>query len=295
MHVFEAAVPYYLWLLTITVTISSASLITKFSLRMKRTLIGVTSFYFSLSFILWGAATVSMSLHHFVKEIEIYLVIYMLISSLASLAGIYAAYHGMVIQGILVPNGVRGVEPKLSNAVLSALAFVIGFVGFARFALNNPLLNAMMEGMSILTALGFILLAVPLIALSRPKLLNEILYAGAGLTLTMAFVALIGHCLDIPVLYAPMPGGGLSVSTAMGFIGASIAVVFPRRQDLRAKIARLTLAVFVSLIAILALLGYLLNLPILYASSSFARLSIPTALGFILIGSALFWRAWKVL
>lgn len=99
----------------------------------------------------------------------------------------------------------------------------------------------------------------------------------------------------MPNLYAPLSGGGVSISTVMSLIAASIGLILARHQDVRAKIILLISGWFVLFIAVLALLGYLWGIPGLYDLGPFSRLSIPTALGLILIGTTLFWRSWKTL
>ncbi len=262
---------------------------------MNGTIIGKASFFVSLSSILWCAATITMALMH-LSEINIYVILYTLIASIAGLIAIQAMYHGMTMQKLLRPDNIKKENLKLPGVqIICIFAFLIGFVGFIRFGLNNHTLNDMMEGMSILTAIGFLSLSLPLILFQRYKISNNIFYACGGFTVLIALTALVGHILKIPQLYAPLPGGGTSVSTAMGFIGLGLWIILTKHTSLKNRITKATLATFVLIIAILAILGYITNSPMLYASSSFARLSIPTAIDFILIGSATFWYTWKTL
>lgn len=293
-YLHEAPLVFYLWVLTLTLTVSSALLLTRFSLRIRKTIIGRTILHISISFIFWAAATASMALHH-AEAIEVYGAVYMSLASMASLFTTYATWQGMVIQGILVPGQIGRTEPKHASAILGSAVFTIGFVGFIRFALNNPFLNAMMDGMSVLTAVGLMLLSVPLITGYRVKFSDKIVLAVAVLTLVIATISLAGHVLAIPILYAPLPGGDVSISTALGFIAAGIYVLLAKREAMKIKVIRLNIAVFILLLAVIALLGLLLDLPALHSQSPFARLPVPTALGFILVGSAFSWRVWKTL
>ena len=150
-----------------------------------------------------------------------------------------------------------------------------------------------MEGMSITTGLGFVFLAGPLVALGSAKKIRKFVYLGAIISFIIALLALIGHWLAIPVLYAPLPGGGTSVSTALGLVISSLGLTIIFQKDLRIRILRLTLAVIVLLISFLAILGYVTQLPVLYSLGSFARLSVPTAICFVFVGLASFADSWR--
>ena len=296
----DSFILYYVWLVTLTLAISSALAFEKFNMKIRKTLLGETAYYVSMSFLLWGVA-VSFLMLPSMEKISDFTGIFLGIASLASLMALRSAYSMEIIQGILAPDtvGQTGTQEtrilKDPSTILCGLAFLVGSVGVLRFVLNYTFLNEMMEGMSISTGLGFVFIAVPLILSVRPKFSIRLLYMGAGLTFILAFAALIGHRTGVQVLYAPLPGGGMSISTAIGLILLCIWGASMKWQGLKSRIARLVLSVCVLLIAIFAVLGYIFNISTLYSVGSFARLSVPTAMCFILIGMALFWRAWRAL
>jgi hypothetical protein len=290
--IFDQLLLYYLWLLTLGLVFSSFFTFAKFYWKIKKTIIGRVAFFVSICFLLWGVAIAVLAIPS-VAEIQVYITIFLVIASFAGIAGIFAAHHEALISNILTPTGLAKHRfPHLTN-VFSCFALVIALIGIIRFAVNNPVLNALMEGMSVMTGLGFVFLAGPLVALVRPKRFQKLVYLGACVSFIVAIVALIGHWLVIPILYAPLPGGGTSVSTALGLIISSIGLAITFQKDLRVKIAKLTLSIIILLISILAILGYITQLPVLYSSSSLATLSIPTAICFVFIGATLFVNSWR--
>ena len=290
--IFSQSSLYYLWLLTLGLSFSSFFTFVKFYFQIKKTIIGRVAFFVSSCFLLWGVATAVLAIPS-IAETQFYITIFLSIVSFAGIAGIFAAYHEALISNVLNPTGLAKHRFPLLTNILSCFTLVIATIGILRFVLNNPVLNALMEGMSIMTGLGLIFLTGPLIVLIPKKRLKKIVYLGASISFIIALVALIGHWLAIPSLYAPLTGGGTSISTALGLVISSIGLAIIFKKDLRIRIAKLTLATIILLISILAILGYTTQLSVLYSSSSFARLSIPTAICFALIGTTFFVNSWR--
>lgn len=289
--IFDQVMLYDLWLLSLTLSISASLILFSLYLRSKGTPIGRNAFYVSLSSLLWSFALVAYAIPS-IEKVEVYVGIFLVGSSFACAVSMLGAYERAKIQGILTPSG-RKKQDSRTWLALSVLALNVAFIGVLRFILSNPTLLNMMEGMSILTGLSFILIAGSLIALSRPTFPNKFIYLLIGLALAIAFTTIFGHWLEIPALYAPLPGGGTSVSTALGLIIASLGVAVARQRGLKAWVVKVNTAVGVLVIGVLAVLGYILGLPTLYSASSFARLSPPTALCFVLVGFALLLRNWR--
>ena len=290
--IFDQLLLFYLWIITLSLALSSSITFTIFYSKIKRTIMGRVAFFVSICFLLWGVAAIVLAVPS-VAEIQIYIAIFLIFASLAGIAGLFAAYNEALISNILNPSGKSKHRFPNFARILSSVTLGVALIGILRFALNNSVLNSIMEGMSITTALGFVFIAGTLVAYLQQKRFKIILYLGAVTSLIIALLALIGHWLEIPILYSPLPGGGTSIATAVGLLISSIELAIYCYKDLRLKFVKLTLSIMILLISILAIFGYITQLAVLYSASSYAKLSIPTAICFVFIALTFFLNSWR--
>lgn len=290
--IFDQIVLFYLWIITLSLALSSFITFTKFYSKIRKTIIGRVAFFVSICFLLWVVATMVLAVPS-IAEIQIYIRMFLIFASFAGIAGIFAAYNEALISNILTPSAKSLQRFPYLARILCSLSLVVALIGIFRFAFNSSFLNSLMEGMSINTALGFAFIVGPLVVYLQLKRHREFVYMGVITSSTIALLALIGHWLEIPILYSPFPGGGTSIATAIGLIISGIELAIFCQKDLRLKFVKLILSVMILLISVLAISGYIFHIPVLYSASSFARLSIPTAVCFLLIAVMFFLNSWR--
>src|SRR3990172_6395407 len=193
--VFDHGVIYYLWLLTLTLAFAQSIILINLYLKSKGTPIGRLAFYTSLSSLMWSAATVVFAVRS-IQEAEVFVGVFLFITTIAGIAATLAAYERARIQGILTPTGEREIKGCRLCRFLGVLVLIIAFVEIILFILNVPSLNAGIEGFSAISAISFIFISGSLIALTMPKFPNRIVYVGCGFAVIAASIVLLGHLVE---------------------------------------------------------------------------------------------------
>ncbi len=290
--IFGNMLNYYLWLIALTLAFSSSFLFFKLYLRAKGTPLGKVAFYISVNSFLWSMAIAVLSIPS-MTMVGIYTDIFLITTCLAGVASVLGAYYRGIIQGLLTPTGY--VKPRNLRIyyALCGLAFGIALVSVILFALNVSFLKAAMNGQSILGEVGIIFLTISLIMLVRPNPHRKLAYLGIIIASTLGILVLAGNWLLIRALFNPFQSGLTSDLTALGLIAASVGEFLSLRQGLKARTAQFIPYTGVFLIAILALVGYVISLPILYNAGVYVGISSPAAICFLVISLAQIWLAWN--
>ncbi len=189
---------------------------------------------------------------------------------------------------------------KLAGITLCVLASIVlmgwavGSMALVRgFAPNSP-------AMAINTALLFFACGVYLIFPPRPGRVSLLHPLCAGLLVLLPSAVLIEHLfgvdlgIDLASLQRavkdtnPWPGR-MAPNSAVGFICTGLALSLLNRppHDSRIRKALSALIVLVLTIGGLAMLGHVLKLEVIYQIASYNSMAVPTALGFTLLGVAL--------
>jgi hypothetical protein len=283
---------YYLWLLGLTLAFSSSVIFFKLYIRSKGTPLGRVAFYVSINSFLWSIA-IAVLLVPSMTMSGIYTDVFLLVSSLAGVASIVGAYYRATIQSLLTPSGDGKSRDLRVYYVLYGLAFAVAFLSVIRFDLGIPIWIEAMKGQSIFGEVGIIFLTGSLIMLLKSRPPRKLAYIGIALALIIGFIALIGNWRLIRFMFNLFHTGYTSDLTAVGLIAASLGGVLSVRRGLRTWTAQFIPFTVVLLIGVLALVGYTISLPTLYNGGVYVGLSIPTAICFLLIGSAQVWYAWN--
>ncbi len=290
-NIYGMVLNYYLWLFALTLAFSSSILFLKLYVRSRGTPLGKVAFYISLNSLLWSIAIAVLSVPSMMM-VGIYTDIFLVATSLAGVASIIGAYYRALIQGLLTPTGDGKPWQLRVYYALCGFAFAVALISIVLFALNNPILKNAMNGLSILGEVGIIFLTGSLIALVRLKRLKILAYLGISVAFILGVLVLAGNWLLIRFLANPFSAGFTSDLTAVGLIAASLAAALSIRSKLRARTAQFIPSTTVLLIAVLAIIGYVINLPMLYNGGVYVGLSTPAAICFLIIGSAQVWFGW---
>ncbi len=286
--IFGQALNYYFWLLALTLAFSSSVIFFKLYLKSKGTPLGKVALYISINSFLWSISVAVLSVPS-ITMIGIYTDIFLVATSVAGVSSIIAAYYRAIIQGLLTPSEGRIRDFRIYH-LLCGLTIAVALVTILRFAVDIPLLNEAISRMSIWGALGIILLAASLIMFYRPRL-RRFAYVGTLLALVIGLVVLLGNWFVIRFLFNPFQTGVTSDLTGEGLILASAGSILSQRNGLKAKTAQFVPSTGILLMAALAMIGYLVNLPTLYNGGFYVSLSIPNSICFLLIGLAQIWIA----
>ena len=279
---------YDVWLAALIISFSSSTILIHNYLQSRKTLIGRTALYYSLSSLIWS---ISISVYTFptVEHVEFDEGFFFLgLAFLAGIIMILGAYDRAKIQSILTPSGKERPESRfLFGLIILILAITLATI--LKPVINNPFLNSAIGSTSILTDVGLILISVSLFGLARPKFPKKLLYLSAGIVFTIGFVILFGFFAVnyLSPLDALLPGGGTTIEAAKGLLVASLGVPLAMQRGLKAWFAKIILAMGVLFIAILDLFAqYYLKHPVFLSNSA--------ALCFIIIGIEQLWSALKV-
>lgn len=276
----QMAWSYYLWVLALSLSITTIVVLFKFALS-KKGLLSKSSMFLASGFTLWTFAIIVHVIEHPILEWDMYISIFTYF--IGSLYMAYLAYYQEQVTHFLQTIKQKRIKPKITKISLY-LGIVMAFMGAARFFLGIDLLNAMYEGMSIITAIALLLVGISLLPQLLPKKFKRIPKETVYLPFIMGIMALVGHFLNFPLLYAPIPGGGTSIPTAISILALCMALLtFPYNNNLKVRMVGWGLINAAILFASLGLVGHVFNLPVLYGAEFFARLSIPTAITILLI------------
>lgn len=223
----------------------------------------------------------------------VYSDIFLVAVSLAGIASIFGAYYRGIIQWLLTPSSDEKSRDLRVYYILYGLAFAVGLFGLISNALNIPLWKVPVNEQSIIGDAGLIFIAGSLIALTRSRPPRKLAYLGVVAAMIIGIMIIAGNWLLIRFLVNPFHSGHTSDLTAVGLIATSLAAVLSMRPGLKTWVAQFIPATCVLTIAILALIGYALNLPTLYTEGAYVGISISTVFCFLLIGSAQVWYAWN--
>ncbi len=290
----EQALNYYLWLLTLTLSLSSSIIFFKLYLNSRGTPLGRGAFYVSINSILWTIAIGFLSL--WVSSMAMLGApawIFLSLTSAAGIASSIGAYYRAQIAGLLNPRGEEKTHIALCYS-LGILAVLVAVVNDVLLAVGSRFLNIGVNGMSILGSLGIILAAGSIIALTLPKLPNKkIAFVSALFASVIGLAAIAGYSFGIRFLYSPFAGKPVSDLTAVGFIVAGLWVLLSLKRGDKAWTARFIPPACVLLISVLAIIGYIVNMPVLFNGGTTMKLSVPTAFSFLLLSSAQLWYSWR--
>ncbi len=288
---FGQALNYYFWLLALTLAFASSVIFFKLYLKSKGTPLGKVAFYVAINSFLWSMAVGVLSVPS-ITMVGIYTDIFLLVTSLAGVASMLAAYYRTVIQGLLTPSGYGNLRSFRLYYLPVGLTIAIALFSVIRFVFNIPFLNATANRMSFWGAFGILFLSAALIMLARSRP-RKLVYIAIAASLIIGIIVLLGNWFLIRILFNPFTSGPTSDLTGEGLILASLGALLSTRQGLKAWIAQFIPSMGVMLMAALAIIGYIANLPTLYNGGFYVSLSIPTALCFLLIGFAQAWYFWK--
>ena len=291
-NIFGNILNYYLWLLALTLSFSSSIIFFKLYIRSRGTPLGKVAFYISINSFLWSIAIAVLSVPSMMM-VGVYSDIFLVATFLAGVASIVGAYYRALIQGLLTPSDYAKPRDLHVYYLLCGLAFTVAFVSIVLFALNIPFLKSAMNGLSILGEIGIIFLTGSLIALVRLRPHKKLAYLGIVVAFILGVIVLMGNWLLIGFLANPFHAGFTSDLTAVGLIAGSLATVLSMRSGLKTRTAQFIPSTAVLLIAGLALIGYVINLPMLYNGGLYVGLSTPAAVCFLIIGLAQVWFEWK--
>ncbi len=290
----EQALNYYLWLLTLTLSFSSSIIFFKLYLKSRGTPLGKGAFYVSINSILWTIAIGFLSV--WVSSMAMLGTpawIFLSLTSAAGIASTIGAYYRAQIAGLLNPRGEEKTHITLCYS-LSIMAVLVAIFNDVFLAIDSRFMNIGANGMSVFGSLAMILAAGSIIALTLPKSpLKRLAFLCAILASLIALLAIIGYWLGIKSLYSPFDGKAISDLTAVGLVAASLWTFLSLKRGDKAWTARFIPSASVLLIAVLAVVGYIIDMPVLFNGGTVMKLSVPTAISFLLISSAQLWYSWK--
>ena len=178
------------------------------------------------------------------------------------------------------------------SAVLSVL---LGIIVLSGWLLDITVLKSILPGhisMKANTAIGFVCGGLALMFLVQSGSLKKLRYPAALLSLTTLIIGLFTLAeylfhrdlkldqllfVDRTELIYP---GRIAYITALNFCVTGIALLLLTRGRRALKVSQL-LAAFVGLSGLLAIIGYLYGVPLLYGSSRYASMGLHTGLGFL--------------
>lgn len=196
-------------------------------------------------------------------------------------------------------------SPVRTLSIFAGLGLTgLGSTVIAGWWLRSPELVQLVPGFAAMvfnTALSFMLCGLALLGLAAERRRLALLGSGAVLVLALLQLpeTLLGYSLhlDWPALHGWMDDGNrhpgrMSISTNLCFLVVSALLVLESTAGPgRYRRLRSTLGIAVTLVPLLALLGYLINGRMLYNQYLFNLMAAHTAAAFILIGITLVSRA----
>jgi hypothetical protein len=225
--------------------------------------------------------------------VGVYTDIFLVIAILAGIASIFGAYYRGMIQWLLTPSYDEISRDLRVYYILCGLAFAVAIFGFIFNALNISFWKVTANEQSILGDLGIIFIAGSLIILIRSRPPRKLAYFGVVAAIVIGFLILAGNWLLIRFLVNPFHTGHTSDLAAVGLIAASMGAVLSMQRGLKTWVAQFIPVTLVLIIAILAFVGYMTNIPTLYTEGAYVGISASTVICFLLIGSAQIWYAWN--
>ncbi len=290
--VLEQPFNYYLWLLTLTLSFSSSIQFYRLYVSTKGTPLGKVAFFISINSFLWSLALGFLAVAS-ITMIGVDSWIFLTIVATAGIASSVGAYYRAQIVGLLHPRGEKESHFPFCYA-MSGLTIVLVIVGDLFDVLNIQLFNTTVYVISILGSFGLLAVALSIVALTLPKSPRpRYTILGAGIALAIAIIVLFGHVFGVPTLYSPFGGKATSDLTAVGLGVASAWTLLSLKRGVKVWAARFIPATGVLLIAVLALVGYFTNMPVLFNGGTMVKMSVLTAACFFFIGLAQLWYSWK--
>ena len=117
-----------------------------------------------------------------------------------------------------------------------------------------------------------------------------------SLVVLLEYAAGVDLGVDAPALHAWLPvdaqyPGRMSAFTAIGFLAAGVTMILEGRPaGPRTDVLALALATTSGAVGVLAMLGYLFELHLVYARYALGLIAVPTAIGLVVLGVALWLR-----
>ncbi len=189
-----------------------------------------------------------------------------------------------------------------SSGVVVALASALVLIGWASRNATLVQIRPDFTAMVVATALSFLLAGLALAAPARQGAAWR-RYGGAVIIL-VALLELIQHFagvsigLDLPPVHAWLADGNsrpgrMAPNTALGLLLTGAVLLMTDRIQSRLAAGLVQGATFgVLLLGLTGLVGYSLQLDLIYPSFTATRMSIPTAILMIVVGFAL-WSSWS--
>lgn len=279
---------YNIWLVTLALNFMSSLVLLSNYTNSQGTPIGRSAFYFFLTSFLWSVTSTIITIPIFRQNEYSVNYFYTSIMLLAAIALSLGTYERARIQMLLTPGAIQQTRDNRLLFILSVCTVGIALIGLVGNILNNPTLNILFPGMSVLTNLGFILIGGLFIALTQPKFRYKLAYVGSAILLIMGFTLIMIELLGVYAPFSPLLLGPEEVPIAVVFIIASlwIAIAKRARQRLRWWMARIVMAMAILSSVAIQSAAYFLHHP--------AIPSIPVLLLMVLAGGAMLWRSWKV-
>ncbi len=202
-------------------------------------------------------------------------------------------------------NGPKERSPRVFSRVCAGALIALGSAVLAGWAFDVAALKSVWAGLATMkanTALCFVLAGFALALASAPGSLaaRRVVQGCSGLVLVIAALTLIerlsGHDFGIDELLVPDPDtpkelypGRMATATGIGFLLAAATLLLGPRVHRFPHLGVLVrgLSLVVLAIGAVGLLGYALELEILYGWYPYSTLALHTAAGFVALGAGL--------
>ncbi len=273
---FTEPIFYYIWLLSLTFAVSSALLLLRLGITIRKSLVGQLIFSISLAYTFW---IISQILHSFIHDKVEFLDWFAVIALFTgSLIGLYVAYIGFKVHDLLEIHEKKILKFRI-QLILIFLGISMGIFGSIRFLFNNSFMNEIFEGLSVQEGLIFILIGIGTVflfyredRLYLPKIFGVI-------AVVVATVTWISVWFNIEMLYMPFFGVGFSAPSAATVIALGLILIFYSKTDnYKILIFIVILLSLIFVVTSLALIGYITQNPELYSPHYLAKLSLSTVI-----------------